>query len=204
MIAIIDYDMGNVGSILNMLKKVGAAATITSSSEEIEKADRIILPGVGAFGQGMKMLRERNLIPILNKKVLEDKTPILGICLGTQLFTRKSEEGHIDGLGWIDAKTIRFKIEDKKSLKIPHMGWNEIKICKESILFHEMHENPRFYFAHSYHIVCGQIADQLTSTNFGYDFTSGVEHENIYGVQFHPEKSHKFGMRIMKNFVELA
>ena len=115
MITVIDYDMGNIGSILNMLKKVGAAATITSDIEEVETADKIILPGVGAFGQGMKILRERNLIPILNKKVLEDKTPILGICLGTQLFTKKSEEGNIEGLGWIDAETIRFKFEDESN-----------------------------------------------------------------------------------------
>ncbi len=202
MIVIIDYQMGNIGSILNMLKKIGMPGTITSDPAEIRKADRFILPGVGSFDQGMANLQRLGLIPVLAEKVLQERAPVLGICLGMQLMTKSSEEGKAAGLGWIDAKTVRFRHDPSEELKVPHMGWNTISVRKESALFRDMFPEPRFYFVHSYHAVCEDPGDVLTSTPYGYEFTSAFQHGNIIGVQFHPEKSHKFGMRMLKNFAE--
>jgi glutamine amidotransferase len=191
MIVIVDYGMGNLGSIQNMLKRIGADALISSDISEIEKADKLILPGVGSFDSAMKNLNNLGLTRILNKKVIEDKTPVLGICLGIQLFTKRSEEGNLPGLGWIDAGTIRFRFDKNQTkLKIPHMRWNTVKIRQESHLFKDMYNDARFYFVHSYHVVCNNA--------------SAIQKENIIGVQFHPEKSHKFGMKILQNFAELS
>lgn len=204
MTIIIDYGMGNLGSIVNMLKKIDSKVLISRDIELIEKADKLILPGIGAFDTGMKYLAQEGLIDILNKKVIGEKTPILGICLGMQLLTKSSEEGNIKGLGWIDAQTVRFKFDEKNNdLKVPHMGWNTVHLNKESLLFKEMYAEPRFYFVHSYHVVCNNKQDILTTTHHGYEFASSIQKDNIMGVQFHPEKSHKFGMKLLKNFVEL-
>jgi glutamine amidotransferase len=205
MITIIDYGMGNLGSIANMLKKVGAEAVITSDKSAIEKAEKLILPGVGAFDNGMKNLSQLGLLETLNRKVLEDKTPVLGICLGMQLLTRGSEEGDRPGLGWINAETVKFRFEKSNTaLKVPHMGWNSITIKQESNLFEGMHEELRFYFVHSYYVRCSEESDILATTNYGSDFTSSVRRDNIVGTQFHPEKSHKFGMKVFKNFVNTS
>ncbi len=206
MIVIVDYGMGNLGSILNMLKKIGdPAAKISSDPKDIEQADKLILPGVGAFDTGMQRLREAGLISLLNEKVLKAKTPTLGICLGMQLITRGSEEGELPGLGWIDAETIRFRLDPKQSMmKVPHMGWNSIKIQREGVLFKNMYPDARFYFVHSYHVVCRNPDDVLATTDYGYDFVSALQRDHILGAQFHPEKSHKFGMKLYKNFVEFA
>jgi len=203
MIVVIDYGMGNLGSIQNMLKKIGAKGIISSDISDIQKADKLILPGVGAFDNGMENLEKRGLIPVLNEKVLIHKTPILGICLGMQLLSKKSEEGHLPGLGWIEAETIKFKFnENQTRLKIPHMGWNTIKIKKDNPLFTNMYEETRFYFVHSYHVFCHNKQDVLAETHYGFDFVSSLQKDNIFGVQFHPEKSHKFGQQLLKNFVE--
>ncbi len=203
MIVIIDYGMGNLGSIANMLKKVGVKAIISSDVAAIEKADKLILPGVGAFDNGMRNLRKLNLIPILNDKVIRDKTPILGPCLGMQLFTQKSEEGTLPGLGWLKAETVRFRFDGAQpNLKIPHMGWNVVQLKQPSSIFADMYEEPRFYFVHSYHVTCHHNSNVLTSTHHGYEFASAVIKDNIIGTQFHPEKSHKFGMKLLKNFAE--
>jgi glutamine amidotransferase len=199
MITVIDYGMGNLGSIANMIKKVGAKSIITSSVEDIKRADKLILPGVGSFDNGMRQLKELGLIDTLNTKVLDDKTPILGICLGMQLMAESSEEGELDGLGWVEAKSKKFI---SKSLKVPHMGWNIIYNQKESKLFSLTDDEKRFYFVHSYFVECNREEDILTTTYYGHDFVSSFEKENIVGVQFHPEKSHKFGMKLFKNFVE--
>jgi glutamine amidotransferase len=202
MIVIVNYGAGNLGSMLNMFKKIGQEAVLGNTVEDIEKADKIILPGVGSFDAGMEKLNSSGLKEILNYKVLERKTPILGVCLGLQLMTNKSEEGVLNGLGWIDAETKKFRL-DSNQYKIPHMGWSEVKIEKKSKLFDGMEEKDnRFYFVHSYHLVCNSAEDILVSTHFGYDFTSGAEWNNILGVQFHPEKSHKFGMQLLHNFSE--
>ncbi len=201
MIVVIDLGIGNIGSIVNMLRKNGCGAVVSSSAQEIERAGKLILPGVGAFDNAMKALDEKGLIPVLNKAVLEDKKIVLGICLGMQLFASKSEEGMLPGLGWLDGEVIRFRSAD--SLKIPHMGWNTIEVVKRSPLLSDMFAEPRFYFVHSYHFVCNDQRDVLAKTGYGYDFVSAVQKDNIMGVQFHPEKSHKFGLKLFNNFVKL-
>lgn len=202
MIVIVDYKMGNLGSITNIIKKVGHSSIVTSDIGQISKADKIILPGVGSFDKAMENLKDLNLIEVLNQKALIEKVPVLGICLGMQLLTKSSEEGNVDGLGWIDAKTVKFQLSDFPSLKIPHMGWNEVQLPQKHILCENMYQDPRFYFVHSYHAVCESDANILMTTHFGYDFASGIVKDNIIGVQFHPEKSHKFGMKLFKNFIE--
>ena len=203
MIVIIDYGLGNLGSMLNMMKKIGAKAIVTSDHDAIAKADKLILPGVGSFDAGMKNLNERNMISLLNEKVLADHVPILGVCLGMQLLGRKSEEGKLPGLGWLDAETSRFKFEEPAcSLKIPHMGWNQLTVCQQHALFKNLEAENRFYFVHSYHLRCIVEDNILAKTSYGFDFTSAVVKDNILGVQFHPEKSHLFGIRLLKNFVE--
>jgi len=201
MITILDYGMGNVKSILNIINKVGGEATISSDVDKILDAEKIILPGIGSFDTGIKNLTEQGLIPILNKKVLKEKTPFLGICLGMQLITQRSEEGTLNGLGWLDAETVKFK-SLKNNLKVPHMGWNYVVVKKNSKLFKDMYNNPRFYFVHSYYVQCKDENNILTTTEYGFDFVSAVEKDNIYATQFHPEKSHKFGMKLMENFVK--
>ena len=203
MIIIVDYGMGNVGSILNMFKKLGVDnVTVSNKIEGVEEADKLILPGVGAFDNGMKNLKESGLIPVLNKKVIEDEVPVLGICLGMQLLCNKSEEGEEPGLGWIDADVIKFRIDDTINFKIPHMGWNYIEIKGANPLISKEQKN-RYYFVHSYYVKCNVEEDILARANHGFDFTCAVQHENIFGTQFHPEKSHKFGMKLLKNFALL-
>lgn len=204
MITIIDYAMGNPGSIINMLKKIGVHNVVLSSNEDdILKAEKLILPGVGAFDTGMSNLRNNNIIQLLNYVVLEKSRPILGICLGMQLLGNCSEEGNLPGLGWVDFENIRFTFDDPlKHLKIPHMGWNTIIPKKGIPIVKGMDEKTRFYFVHSYHAVCHEPQNILMETFYGYHFASAVHKDNIYGVQFHPEKSHKYGMQLLKNFVE--
>jgi glutamine amidotransferase len=205
MIAIVDYGMGNLGSISNMLKKIGIQSSISSDPRVIDEAEKLILPGVGAFDLGMKNITERGLLDSLNVQALERKKPILGLCLGMQLFTRASEEGHVQGLGWLDAKTVRFKFSAADAhLKIPHMGWNTLQIRRSHPLLSDLGTDPRFYFVHSFHVQCSDNGKVLATTNYGYDFPSVVVQDNILGAQFHPEKSHKFGLRLLKNFTELV
>lgn len=204
MIVVIDYGMGNIGSVLNMLRKVGAQARPSSEPQVIASADKLILPGVGAFDNGIEGLKQRGLIEILNEKVLHQRIPILGICLGVQLFSRRSEEGKLPGLGWLAADTVRFQFPaGSNNLKIPHMGWNEIKIKGDNPLLTGFEDPPRFYFVHSYHVVCQNSKDELATSHYGIDFTAAVWHENIMGTQFHPEKSHKYGLKVMSNFVRM-
>lgn len=203
MITIIDYGVGNLSSIKNMLKRIGVAAEITNDVAAIEKAEKLILPGVGHFNYGMEQLHKSGLVGLLNEKVLEKKVPILGICLGVQLLTQSSEEGTAAGLGWIAGKTIAFeKTKLQSNQKIPHMGWSDLSNYQQSKLFTNMPDEPRFYFVHSYHLALENSADVLVTANYGYQFAAGIEHENILGVQFHPEKSHKFGMKLLENFVQ--
>jgi glutamine amidotransferase len=202
MVTIIDYGVGNLASIKNMLKKAGSDSLISSDEGDILAAKKLILPGIGAFDACSEKLNQSGLINALNKKVLEDKTPILGICVGLQLLLNGSEEGKLPGLGWIRGKVIRFdKNKLNASHKVPHMGWTEIKQAKTSRLFNEMFEEPRFYFVHSYYASPLNQNDVLAYAHYGYDFPAAIEHENILGVQFHPEKSHKFGLKLMANFV---
>ena len=203
MIVIIDSGIGNIKSIFNMLKKVGCEAAISNKADTILRAKKIILPGVGSFDAGMANLNNYGLVDILNEKILKKKAPILGICLGMQMFCKNSEEGKLPGLGWIDAKVARFNFDEQEnSYKIPHMGWASIEINRPHQLFQGLKNKNRFYFVHSYHIVVNKPEIELSTTRYGYKFTSAIALDNILGVQFHPEKSHKFGMLILKNFAE--
>jgi imidazole glycerol-phosphate synthase subunit HisH len=203
MIVIVDYGVGNLASVVNMFKKIGARDVIVSGDENIiSKADKILLPGVGAFDAGIGNLERTGLIPVLNQRALVEKIPVLGICLGMQMLTKKSEEGVKPGLGWIDAETIKFKLDPALKLKVPHMGWNYIHVKRENPLV-DSHSKNRFYFVHSYHVKCFDISQELATSHFGVDFTCMVNKDNIFGAQFHPEKSLKFGMKLLENFTKI-
>ena len=202
MLTIVDYGVGNLASIKNMLKKVGCDALISSNESEIFSSDKLILPGVGAFDTCASKLKESGLLSVLNEKALEEKIPLLGICVGCQLLMEKSEEGIEPGLGWIKGDVKKFDQKRMSAdLKIPHMGWTDVELNKPSLLFKNMYAEPRFYFVHSYYPAPINPDDVLMYANYGYKFAAAIEHENIMGVQFHPEKSHKFGMRLLENFV---
>lgn len=199
---IINYNLGNPKSIKNMLAYLGIESRISADYADIASANRLILPGVGHFQHGMEQLEQLGLVEVLKKEVLVNKKPILGICLGMQLLTKHSEEGNLEGLGFIDAQTKKFVLQDT-SLKVPHMGWNTVSFQKESKLIQEISNNPRYYFVHSYYVDCAHQEDILCSTNYSEDFVSGFQHNNIFGLQFHPEKSHKFGMELLANFCKI-
>lgn len=201
MITIIDYGLGNVGSIKNMFKRIGIQTQITSDHEKINQSNKIILPGVGAFDTAMTELKERDLITVLNKKVIDNKTPLLGICLGMQLLLENSEEGTLPGLGYIKGNSRKFHFQDS-DMKIPHMGWNQINIKKKHSITQGL-EKSKFYFVHSYYVEVKEEKERLMTTHYGSDFDSAIIKNNIFGVQFHPEKSHKFGMQLFKNFSQL-
>jgi len=199
-IVIVDYKMGNLGSIANILKKIGVPSAVSSDPEVIRKAEKLILPGVGSFDNGMKNIREMGLEAPLNKQVIERGIPVLGICLGMQLLTARSEEGELTGLNWIPGRTIKFNLTNS-DLRIPHMGWNTVESSQNHMLFENMPSKPpRFYFVHSYYVHCEAQEHAIGSTRHGISFTSAVQRGNIFGVQFHPEKSHKFGMALLGNF----
>jgi len=202
MITIIDYGMGNLGSIQNMLKKIGVDCIISSNLKDIELADKLILPGVGSYAQAMQNLNELGLIPIIKEKV-QSQTPMLGICLGMQLLSTHSEEGNVNGLNIIPGNVIKFNLPEK--YKVPHMGWNLINFNKDCPLFKDFEtlDEVRYYFVHSYFYKLDSEVNQIASTNYGQEFTCGIQNGSVYGVQFHPEKSHKFGMRLLTNFSQL-
>lgn len=203
MITIINYGLGNLGSVQNMLKRINVSCKITSDIKEIENAEKILLPGVGAFDSAIQKIDELNLRSVLLHKAKVDKIPFLGICLGMQLLTRNSEEGTLPGLDLIPAKTIKFKFDANSNLKIPHMGWNFVKQNTPSKLTEGFTPEHRFYFVHSYKVVCDNNDNSILKTNYGGDFDSAIQNENIFGTQFHPEKSHKFGMQLLTNFSKL-
>ncbi len=203
MVVIVDYRMGNLGSIKSMLQRIGVEAIVSSDVKVLEDADKLILPGVGSFDEGMKNLRALHLIETLETQVLRNRKPILGICLGLHLLTKGSEEGRLPGLGWIDADVTRFCFNGTgRNLKVPHMGWNQVEIVSDHPLFHDLISTSRFYFSHSYHVRLLNGKNILGKTFYGYPFVSALVMENIAAVQFHPEKSHQFGIRFLRNFVE--
>jgi glutamine amidotransferase len=204
MTVIVDYGLGNVGSILNMLRHVGCHdAVITGDPSRILCADKLILPGVGHFDTGMKNLRERGLVEVLTEVAVAKCRPTLGICLGMQLMTRGSEEGILPGLAWVDGDFKRFSFGLGCELKIPHMGWNEVRMTKPDKILHGFSSPPRFYFVHSFHLANARQADVSGISSYGYEFGASFSVENLFGVQFHPEKSHRFGMAVLANFAKL-
>lgn len=203
MVAVLDYGVGNLGSIQNMMKKVGVESIVTNNLEKIKSASHLILPGVGHFDYCVKQFKESGFFELVHDRVYIDKIPILGVCVGCQMLMESSEEGIEKGLNWVEGKVVRFdntRIESQ--MRIPHMGWSDLHLKKQSSLFSNM-AHPRFYFVHSYHLVCDHKSDISSEASYGYDFVASVEKGNIYGVQFHPEKSHKFGMKLFENFSKL-
>jgi glutamine amidotransferase len=202
MITIVNYGMGNLGSMLNMFKRIGVKVCIESDPEAISQAKKLVLSGVGSFDAAMQRINDSvGLRDVLDYKALTEQVPVLGVCLGMQLLTRGSEEGALPGLGWIQGATQRFPRE--AGLKVPHMGWNIAHCTTTSKLTTDLGIEPRYYFVHSYYVAVDDPADSIMRTHYGLDFDSAIERDNIYGVQFHPEKSHKFGMQLLKNFAEL-
>ncbi|MEP7081445.1 MAG: imidazole glycerol phosphate synthase subunit HisH [Chloroflexota bacterium] len=201
-LVVVDAGIGNLGAIPNMLKRVGATARISNRADDIAAADRLILPGVGAFDAAMRTLNELGIVEALAHKALVERVPVLGVCLGMQLLFRGSEEGDIAGLGWLGGQAVRFRLDGTdRSLRVPHMGWNYASPTNGSALLAGFEQTPRFYFAHSYHVECDDPADVAGWTTYGYRFASAVQHENIGGIQFHPEKSHRFGLKVFENFL---
>ena len=203
MITIIDYGTGNIRAIENMLRVLGHESRISGVPEEISSASKIILPGVGHFDYGMRQLRSRGLIDVLDEAAKSRQVPVLGICLGAQLLTRGSDEGTEPGLGWVSAETRRFdrsRLPD--SLRVPHMGWADTEYQAGHPLFAGFNETPRFFYVHSYHMVCDDSINELCHAVHGYRFVSGIARGTILGVQFHPEKSHRFGKHILDNFAK--
>lgn len=201
MIVIINTGIGNFKSIQNMLNRIGEKSLISDCKKDIAEATKIILPGVGSFDRGMQALQEKDLIEAIKYKALIEKTPILGICLGMQILGQSSEEGSLPGLSLIKGHVKKFNFTaftDKK--RVPHMGWNYVVPTQDSILFQHVKGLLRFYFTHSYYFVCDNAHSSIAITPYGLDFTSVIQHDNIYGVQFHPEKSHRFGWQLLKNF----
>lgn len=204
-IVIIDYGMGNIGSVQNMLKYLGTDSIVSSDKKEIENAEKLILPGVGHFKSAMDNINKLGIAELLKAEVLEKKKPILGICLGMQLMCSHSEEGDVSGLSLIDAKVRKFDFSHNDKLKIPHMGWNKVELLnnRSKIFKGSLLDESRFYFVHSYYVKCNNISDVLTKTDHGLNFDSSFEKGNIFGVQFHPEKSHRFGINLFENFLKI-
>lgn len=205
MITIIDYGIGNLGSIKNMFKYIGVESVIENDIDKIQHASKILLPGVGSFDAAMKKINQSDLKEVLYQKALKEQVPVLGICLGMQLLTDSSTEGSLEGLGWIPAKTISFKGLIEEKYRIPHMGWNIVEESNKSELtadFDQLDET-RFYFVHSYFVKVEDEKNSILKTNYGVEFDSAIQKDNIFGAQFHPEKSHKFGMKLFENFAKV-
>lgn len=202
-VVIVDYQMGNIHSVARKLYQMNIEPVISSSALDIARADKMILPGVGHFGQAMQHLQELNLVSVLNEVVLDKKTPILGICLGMQLMTKRSDEGDQNGLGWIEAEVRRFQIRDQMRYKVPHVGWNTVEQMKPSALLKGIDNQSEFYFVHSYYCDNQETDTILHLTEYEQNFCSAFEKNNIYGVQYHPEKSHNQGALLIKNFIDL-
>lgn len=207
MISIVDYGVGNLGSVKNMLKHLNIEAGVISTPEQVRNAKKLILPGVGSWDNGVAKLNESGLIGALEQRVISDKVPVLGICLGMQIILDSSEEGELPGLGWIPGKVKKFNFTSEQQvankLRIPHMGWNITHNKQLTELTQNSNDETRYYFVHSYHAEVASSKHALMTCNYGYEFTCAIHKDNIWGVQFHPEKSHKFGMALMKSFAEL-
>ena len=203
-ITIVDYHMGNIHALYKKVKQLGATPVVSSDPKVISKANKIILPGIGHFAMAMENLKKLNITETLHESALVKKTPVLGICLGMQLMAQKSEEGNSNGLGWFDADVIRLRVKDPAQHKVPHIGWNTININhRQNPLMNGITAGDEFYFVHSYHIKIKKTDEALSHTHYDYTFVSAISKENIYGVQFHPEKSHEAGLLLFRNFIQI-
>jgi imidazole glycerol-phosphate synthase subunit HisH len=203
MIAIVDHGMGNLGSVSNMLRKIGADSIRTADADQLRRADKLVLAGIGAFDGAAERLAELGLVDVLNALVLERGVPVLGVCLGMQLMARSSQEGERIGLGWLDADVRRFSFPPEAVLPVPHIGWEVVHPTRPSPIFDGAQSEPRFYFSHAYHLVCHDSGDVAATATYGYEFPAAVHRGNILGTQFHPEKSHVFGLDVYRRFVAL-
>ena len=200
MITVVDYGVGNIGALLNMYEYLGIEAEASGDPAVVAAADGLVLPGIGAFDKAMRELRQRRLVEPLNDAVRHRRVPVLGVCLGMQLLARGSEEGNEAGLGWVAADVRRISVAPNSGLKVPHIGWMETRRARPSILFADSSDDERFYFDHSYHLVCDRDDDASAMIDYGSPLCCAVESGNVFGVQFHPEKSHRFGMRLLTAF----
>jgi imidazole glycerol-phosphate synthase subunit HisH len=204
MITIVDYGLGNIRAFLNVFKRLNIEATTARCPEELDTATRVILPGVGHFDHAMARLESSGMRPVLDDLVLARRVPVLGVCVGMQMLGKASDEGELPGLGWIDGHVRHFGgWEPARGLPLPHMGWNDVRPVAASPLFDQLDSEARFYFLHSFYFECVNPVDRLAEASYGADFTCAVHAGNIYGVQFHPEKSHAFGTRLLRNFAAL-
>ncbi|WP_294285690.1 imidazole glycerol phosphate synthase subunit HisH [uncultured Chryseobacterium sp.] len=203
MVTIIDYGVGNINAFLNIYKQLNIPAKTAKTVNELECATKLILPGVGHFDYAMQRFNDSGMKDKVNDLVINHDIPVVGVCVGMQMMAKSSDEGILPGLGWIDARVRKFSPSQVSAkLPLPHMGWNDIRIVKDNPLLEGLEENPRYYFLHSYYFDCSNFEDSIAKTDYGINFTSAVNHDNIFGAQFHPEKSHHFGIQLLKNFAE--
>lgn len=203
MIHIVDYGLGNVQAFSNVFKRLGVESVACRSPRELRAAEKIILPGVGSFDQAMTLLDASGMRPVLDNLVLDRGVPVLGICVGMQMLAIQSDEGILPGLGWLDGHVRVFQVDPTPQLPTPHMGWNDVRPRPSSPLFDGLRDEARFYFLHSYYFDCAESALSSAQTEYGHVFSAAVEKENVFGVQFHPEKSHRWGVRLLQNFASL-
>jgi imidazole glycerol-phosphate synthase subunit HisH len=203
MITIIDYGLGNLGSVANMLRRIGVRSRISADPAVVGSASALILPGVGHFDEGMAQLHDRGLVPVLNECVRERKVPLLGICLGAQLLARRSDEGQRPGLGWVAADVVKFDFGTRPALPVPHMGWNDVELSDPE-MFTGLSADARFYFVHSFHFRVDAPAHAVAWCTYGFRFVAAVRSGHVWGCQFHPEKSHRFGMKVLENWVQFT
>ena len=200
MITIVDYGLGNLSAVANVYRRLSADFQISSDPTQISRSSKLILPGVGAFDHSMMQLKKSGLSPALEDAVLQRKVPILGICVGMQMLVNSSDEGSMSGLGWITGKVKKF--DSTVVPLLPHMGWNNIEVL-DNRLFHGCEKNPSFYFLHSYYVECAEVSHVIANASYIMKFACAINKDNIYGVQFHPEKSHRNGIQLLKSFAKL-